>query len=244
MRHPVRHTLRRATALLALPLASVWSLAPRLAEGQTTLLDFEGLGYYTPGAPVLWSGGPIVDQHAGLTWTSFRPLDLRNYPLHRPDPDPTLAGGSGYPDAPRFGNVLGLGFGPMVVRSANPYATFRFDDGFFGSGWTDPVALTITGRLDGATLFSQLVSLDPTTSSFLDFPDLLLDELLITPDFLPAGYTDPYGSNTVNGGAPFQTFWMDNVTLTVQAVPEPGTLALVAGGVALAAAVSRRRRRR
>ena len=101
----------------------------------------------------------------------------------------------------------------------------------------------MTGRRGGTTLFSELVQLHATSTSFLDLPDLLLDELLLTPEFLPAGYADPYGSAALNGGVPFQTFWLDNATLRVASVPEPGTLALLAGGLAVAAAVAARRRR-
>jgi hypothetical protein len=236
----MRHTVR-----LALPLSAALaaSLAASPAAAQSTTLDFEDLAYHTSGMPVLWLGGPIVGEYAGLTWTNFRPLDLGNYPLGRPDADPGVVGNAGYPDAPQFGDVLGLAFGPVRLQSANPGTLFSIEDGAFGSGWTDPVMLTATGLRGGTTLFSQVFSLGATMTALLDFPDLLVDELVLTPDFLPPGYTDPYGSATANGGVPFQTFWMDNLALTVQAVPEPGTLALVAGGLALAAALARRRRR-
>jgi hypothetical protein len=235
-----------ARLLATIAVAATGLAASALPVGaQSTVLTFEDLAYNAgTGGTILWPGGPIVSSYGGLEWTSFRPLDLANYPLHRPQPDPGATGNAGYPLAPAFGSVLGLAFGDILLRPTNPAVLFELDAGSFGSGWTDGMTLDITGRRGGSTLFSQQVSLSALSTSLLTFPGLPADEVLLHPNFLAPGVTDPYGSAPLNNGVPFQSFWLDNLGVTFSAVPEPGTVALVASGLTLLAAASRRARRR
>jgi hypothetical protein len=198
---------------------------------------------------ILFAGGPLITDYAGFSWTSFRALDLDNYPLHRPNPDPGATGSAGYPlDPAAYGTVLGLGFGQVVVERPTGAARerFQFQDMALGAGWTSGMTLGITGLLGGASVFSQSLTLSATSSSLIDLPDQWIDQLVMTPTFTPPGYTDPYGSARFNAGTPFQTFWFDNVGYRVAAastVPEPATVALVGGGLLVLGLTTRRRRR-
>lgn len=242
MRHLARHLIPCLATLLALPVAT------RAVDAQSSrLLDFEDLAYHaSTGGTVLFPGGPIVSGYSGLTWTNFRPLDLDNYPLFRPDPDPAASGRAGYPNAAStYGRVLGLAFGEVRITGTAPGQRFRFASGEFGAGWTDGMTVSVVGRLRGTSLFEETFALSALSSSSLTFAELFVDELVMRPAFLAPGYTDPYGSAAQNGGSPFQTFWMDNIDArfdpALRVVPEPATVALLAGGLVVLAGVARRR---
>lgn len=193
---------------------------------------------------VLFSGGQITPAYAGFTWSSFRPLDLDNYPLRRPDPDPSIGGTAGYPyDPATYGTVLGLAFGDVYVHRpvGAGFGLFRFDDMLAGSGWTSDVQLGVIGWREGVVVISMPdIRLSATATSYVDLPDTWVDALAFVPTFLPPGYTDPYGSATSNGGTPYMSFWFDNVSY--QVTPEPATFALLGGGL-VALAFARRHRR-
>jgi hypothetical protein len=244
MRRPASHARGVAAAVVLL------ALGPAAARAQS-VLTFEDLcyssvprcGYEAPS--VLFPGGPITTAYAGFTWWNFRPLDLDNFALHRPDPDPLATGTAGYPyDPARYGTVLGLAFGDVYIHRpvGSGFGLFRIDDLSIGSGWTSGTRLDVVGWRQGVTVLSVPdVRLSATSTTHLDLPDVWVDALAFTADFTPPGYTDPYGSAQQNGGTPYRSFWFDNVRYDV--TPEPTTLALLGGGLAVLGLTLVRRRR-
>jgi len=225
--------LRRSVATVLFAAAS----AATAGAQSSFVIDFEDLGYgRAPGAPVEWSGGPLLSTYSGFEWTNLRPLDLQNYQLQP----------AGYPRGGATGDVLAVAFAPVRMTGSAP---FILRSGVFGSGWTDPTAFTVTGLLGGLTQFTTQVNLTTSGPLFLDFGEFLVSEVLFTPDFLPAGYADTFESGQFNAGTPYQSFYADNLNVTVggglqvTTTPEPATLLLTGGGL-LGLMATRLRRRK
>ena len=229
-------TIRRALA----PIALLATMASAAGAQSSFVIDFEDLTYgREPGAAIEWSGGPLLTTYKGFEWTNIRPLDLQNYQFQP----------AGYPRDPATGGVLGLAFGPVRMVGTSPFILLS---GAFGSGWTDPTLFTVTGLLGGQQQFSQETRLGTAGPTTLDFGAFLVDEVWFTPTFTPDGYVDTFDSGAYNGGSPYQSFYADNLAVTVgtptlsatvTTTPEPASVALFGSGLLGLAGMLRVRRR-
>jgi hypothetical protein len=226
--------LRQTVAACILAAGAATSAAAQ----SSYVIDFEDLVYgRAPGAAVEWGGGSILSSYAGFEWTNLRPLDLQNYTFQP----------AGYPRGGPTGDVLGLAFAPVTMAGSSP---FILRSGVFGSGWTDPTSFTVTGFFGAETQFTRTVNLTTSGPLFIDFGEVLVTEVLFTPDFLPTGYADTFESGQYNAGTPYQSFYADNLSVTangglrVTTTPEPATLLLTGGGLVGLMATRLRRRRR
>lgn len=142
-------------------------------------------------------------------------------------------------------DMEGNGNGSLTTRTAYSLApgsvSIQFDlAGDQRGGRNNSVTASLVSTL-GAVLFSEVFSL-PSDADFTTFTRsvTIADPTQVRLSFLSGGPADSYG------------MLLDNVVLTATAattppvtspVPEPSTLALLAGGFACMASVARRRRR-
>jgi len=164
-----------------------------------------------------WGGGAIYDQYRGLTWTGFRPLSLTNYntvcnPSH----------GSGYQSLPSsLGEYIAIGFGTSEIHSDTPFLLTGFD---YGTGWNNGTLL-VEGFYEN--VWTPIKTFDLTLNSNKSYSgNVQVTGLRFIPTWNPG--TQIAGADY--GGTPYNTFYVDNITVTT--VPEPSSMTLILLGIA------------
>lgn len=138
----------------------------------------------------------------------------------------------------------GSTFGSISARPGD--ANFDFFGAYLTSGWRDDISVSVIGKRDGASVYTQAltVGVDGPTLFTLNFLDIDSIEFLATGGtFLyPNGTT--VGSYLNPGNAAFSTpvLVFDNINIAVTAVPEPETFAMLLAGLGVMGTVLRRRK--
>jgi hypothetical protein len=212
-------------------------------------VNFESLAY---GGACQSGGGAAFTSLMGLSWNSFRPLDLDNYKTAC-----GVSGPSGYSSllAANVGHVVALGAGAAIVNSATPFVLQSF---VAGAGWINPTTLKLEYYLNTVKQGEATLSLNVTQTGGSYFTGLnglyfgATDQVTFTPDY--SGGADQF--NSAAGScfgmpdtcvrAPYRAWFLDNMTFVnapaAIVTPEPATFGLLAGGLVLLGAVARRRR--
>lgn len=117
-------------------------------------------------------------------------------------------------------NVAYNAFGEAASIKSNGSTDFTFNGTYLTGAWNDGLNVSIIGKRDGTNTFTTTVQVNTAAPIWFTF-DWLVDELLFTSSGGVDSPLYPGGSGT--------HFAMDNFTYNEisQAVPEPGSLALL-----------------
>ena len=201
-----------------LPIATLLSVFTFSAHAAT--LDFEGISHGSDG--YYWN----MPAYAGYQWSNFGLMDQSVY---------TKAYGDDY-----SGFVRGAtsGVNQIFNLSGNDAAITRSGGGLFDfnsanmiSAWLSDHAVKVTGWLNGIAAYEKVVTLQKTSTQSLSFDFIGIDKLTFS---------------SVKEGRPSYEptqFILDDMALTVAAVPEPSTYAMLIAGLGVIGLVSRRCKR-
>jgi hypothetical protein len=164
--------------------------------------------------------GEIPDGYGGLNWDGFNYIN-----------GPVVASGSGFENGVVSGDYTAFNFLGQVSTVND--TLFTLDSAWMTAAWNTGLTVEIAGLLDGATLVSTNIVVDPfepTEFTFDSVAGIGIDELMFS----------SFGGVNAGLGGSGQQFVMDDFSFTVLAMPEPSALSAL--GLGLAALVAFRRR--
>lgn len=227
------------TSMLALAMAG--SVQAQMTAGQTVGIDFGGVAPANGVAPTndfneaadvtgSIAAGSLIDITGGaITGTSFAWASTANSPFANADPNATAQGGE-----------------PVVFDDSN------LDDFLGGAGGNQLITLTFSG-LDQGLTYDLLIGNSFNNAGITDSTYTALNqsvvksatnnptigsEAFVSLDGLSADINGDLVITVTNSGAAVVAV----SALTLTAIPEPGTYALLAGALALTSVMVRRRR--
>jgi hypothetical protein len=201
---------------LILAASAVLAIAGATAAQATVLtfddIDLGGGGY-----------GSMPANYAGYSWSNFAVI---NGPVYGP---------SGYANGVVSPNQVACACagdfsGQTVDTLTKGGASFDLNSGYFTSAWNDGARLQVLGYSGGSVIYGLGADLFTSGPSFINFGWTGVDKV----EFSISGGT-PSG---LPGGGDY--FAIDN--LSVDAVPEPASWAMMIVGFGLAGTAMRRRR--
>jgi len=203
--------------LIVLVVALAALLLPTLVHA--AVLDFEDLwtGSEYPGDGVALPGG-----YHGFTWSDAYSL-TKNAPLFVP---------SGYNNVIQGHVGVYAGYGNVLTMGGQ---LFDFNSAVVGAGWNDDQGVTFEGYLNGNLVASRYLTTD-VFGGLETFNFMQIDTLWVTPD----ANTGVGHYPTVGAG---HHIVLDNIEYNNNAVPEPGSLSLLALAFGGVGAVVRRRKK-
>lgn len=169
---------------------------------------------------------PITSPYVGLSWANFLAYTAA------PGFDGFNNGIISQPNAAYSGGEFN---GPIVGSIGALSGSFDLISGFFGAGYYDSLALTLTGLRSGMPVFTRTLTLGTGGVQAFSF-DFTQIDLLTFVASQTAASTDPFACGSFN----CTQFTVDNLSLVLNStsvppigmVPEPGSLALLLAGLA------------
>ena len=177
-----------------------------------TLLDFD---------TGLTDGAAIPNGYGGLNWDNFRALNADSYVP------------SGYQNGTVSHPFVALNENPDFVADVatiSSPAPFDFNSVYLTGAWNDGLQILVQGYIGATLTYSQTVTTSYYSPTLFDANYLGVNGVVFT-------VTDP--GTVIQAGGTY--FAMDNLTIN-EAIPEPGTWALLAAGLACLAALRRKAR--
>lgn len=162
--------------------------------------------------------GTIADGYSGLNWDNFGYSD-DNFEI-----------GSGYNNGVVSGHYTAFNeYGdPASVSSSS---LFDFNSAYLTSAWNTGLNVTIEGWFGSSLLYTDTVVVDTTGSTLFNFDFIGIDSLVF----------NSFGGVNVDAlDYTGEQFVMDNMTITMSSVPEPGMLVLLSIGLLSLVVVKRR----
>jgi hypothetical protein len=162
----------------------------------------------------------VANGYQGLNWNGFTIIDTTQY------------ASSGYVNGVVSKNNVAFTY--ESYGSFSTVGTFAFNSVYLTSAWNNGANVVVTGSLAGKDLYARTLTLGTAAPTLETFDWTGIDKVrFAVSGGTPAGY---------NGGGSFLAF--DNLTVNEAPhgdVPEPGSLALLALGVAGLACMGRRK---
>ncbi|MBA4109323.1 MAG: PEP-CTERM sorting domain-containing protein [Leptothrix sp. (in: Bacteria)] len=160
--------------------------------------------------------GTIYSNYGGLNWSNF---DVLNSSFYQPS---GYVAGTISPSSVAF-NAYGN------AASFNSGAQFTFNSAYFTAAWSNGLIVDVQGYLGGSLVKSTSFTLDTTAASLITFNWANIDQVTFV----------SHGGVDAGLGGSGTHFALDNVTLN--AVPEPSSFALVIAGLGIFGLMSKRR---
>lgn len=155
----------------------------------------------------------------GLTMSNFNRLQCSTY----------FTQDTGYCRGLASGDWLTFAYGSATVTKTAG-GTFTFNGANLTAAWNDNMNIDVIGYRNNVAVYTQTKIVSDDFTTYFTFNYLNIDKLVIK----PYGGTD---AGTPGGG---ELAAIDNFTFN-QAVPEPGSIALLGLGLAVFAAARRRK---
>ena len=199
------HRLLAATALVAAGLAASSANAEILTFDDVSVSSFQSI-------PGTYHG--YIFNYFAFIGPNFSPSGYRNGVVSGANSACGCASDSG-----------------AAYSSISSASLFNLDSGFFTSAWNNNATLSITGLLNGATVYtaSSLISVGGPTLLNLGFNGINEVRFAVS------------GGTSANLAGSGNYFAVDNLSLNAAAVPEPATWGMMILGFGLAGAAIRRR---
>lgn len=160
--------------------------------------------------------GTIYSNYGGLNWSNF---DVLNSSFYQPS---GYVAGTISPSSVAF-NAYGN------AASFNSGTQFTFNSAYFTAAWSNGLIVDVQGYLGGSLVKSTSFTLDTTAASLITFNWANIDQVTFV----------AHGGVDAGLGGSGTHFALDNVTLN--AVPEPSSFALVIAGLGIFGLMSKRR---
>lgn len=197
-------------------------LSAGAAAASATTITFDDL-------PSAGQDTQIMNGYAGLNWSNFYALDTSTFKVQPSGYGYGIVSGT---------NVAYNAYGdPATVSSPGADQTFSVQDGYFTGAWHNGLQITATAVFADTTSTSLTFTVDSTAPTHQYFNWDNVQSLTFTS-------TGGTSAGYIAEGSQATHFALDNLTVSVVPVPEPGTFSLMGFGLLLGALASSTKRRK
>lgn len=239
-------------SVIPLVLGLALGVSAHVAPVSAAILGFDDLGSLGCDANTPASSG-VPSPYGGLNWSSASggfPVDVVGLECDAHYGGPSYNNTYGAP-SPEFAAYNSLGFGEIRITPVSgtfdfagaEFSSFVFDDGTLGYDPTSAYSVNVVGYQGGVPVFST--SLDLYADNGVSITPASYNPLSVSwpgLDRLSFFAGDGILANSPVFGLDGRSFLVDNVDVTLNAIPEPGTALLLLAALAAIARNPKRRR--